>query len=114
MTSPADQTPPSPPPSRRRRRTDEERLADLQAKLETLVTKSQAPKPKVKPPVRRKQPARRAPVKKPTSGKATPIDAALDAELRGLVESFVVALREVVRKELVAQARRTLAAPDRD
>jgi hypothetical protein len=32
----------------------------------------------------------------------------LDAELRGLVDGFVAALRDVIRRELVAQAKRRL------
>jgi len=42
---------------------------------------------------------------------APPTDAALDAELRGIVESLVTAMREVIMNELVAQARRAIAAP---
>lgn len=47
MNSPEDSTLPSSPPTRRRR-TDDVRLAGLQARLETLVAESSAPKPKVK------------------------------------------------------------------
>jgi hypothetical protein len=100
----------------RRRRTDADRLADMQAELARLQSKAEAkaagarepasefvlPKPTRTGSTRGQPKAKRA-------ARTAAGDDHLDAELRNLVDGFVAALRDVIRGELVEQARKRLS-----
>jgi hypothetical protein len=108
-----EQLPPTPKPARRRR-TDAERLADMQADLAKLKAAAEAKalaasaEPALPTPARtRTTPGR--PQQKRAAPSVRRDEDDLDSELRDLVEGFVAALRDVIRRELVAQAKRRLS-----
>ncbi len=92
----------------RRCRTDAERLADMQAELAKLKAageaKAVAAKEREPKTVWRKQPRPKA--KRVAVQHRDESD--LDSELRDLVDGFVAALRDVIRRELIAQATGSL------
>jgi hypothetical protein len=110
-----DQQPPAPKETRRRR-TDAHRLADMQAELARLQIKAEAkalaatePAPEAVSPKPRRTRFQRGRPKVRRAVRSVDADDHLDAELRDLVDGFVAALRDVIRRELVEQARRRLS-----
>jgi hypothetical protein len=100
MEAPVPQPVPISKPTRRRR-TDADRLADMQAELARLKAAGEA---KAIAEVASQKP------KRATQGRPKPKhrdDSDLESELRDLVEGFVAALRDVIRRELVAQATKS-------
>src|SRR5436190_1809145 len=108
---------PAPAKPTRRRRTDEQRLADMQADLAKLKAAAEtkalaANEPGAEatsPPLARTRttPGRRPQMRSARSARS--VDDDLDSELRELVEGFVAALREVIRRELIEQATKRLS-----
>jgi hypothetical protein len=101
---------------KRRRRTDADRLADMQAELARLTAAAEAKaavakesEPTGAAPIASRARATRGRPKVKRAARTAGPDDHLDAELHGLVEGFVAALRDVIRRGLVEQARRRLS-----
>ena len=110
---PQEQTPDHPT---RRRRTDAERLVDMQTELARLQEAREDRAPalqraitKETTPKRGRSKATRSRRKPHVPGAPRGDGDALDSELRKLVAEFVAALRVVIRRELIAQAKKRLS-----
>jgi len=110
MESPITEAPA--PVAARRRRTAEERVAEYEAEIAALRAK--AAKKSAEAAVVAAKPAAARANRKSKAAAIDPLDAELDAELRELVDAFVAALGEVVRKALIARAGRALMGSSDD